>query len=220
MTCKGMCKRFSACVDRDMTFAEEEELREHLRTCPECARDFDCLERMVGLLGNMPETDPGPDFYAAVKCRLRAECPDGTEPQSAGPLGERLRGLLPVFVLRPAFAAAFFGLAIGLAVGVNAPRMAHLLNPPAEQTPLVAERPGVTLPAPGVNVDRTVESAASFLADIPLDPLSAAADTVRLDGDPEFVFERYMNDPQRGLVPAESYGRQVTDTRSDAFITF
>jgi len=218
MKCKGMCKRFSACMDRDLTFDEEAELREHLRTCPDCAREFDCLERMVGFLENLPETDPGPDFYAAVKRRIRTECPDGFEAPENVPLRERLRGLWNVVVLRPAFGAAFF-LAVGLAVGANAPRMAHLVGSSHEPEPLASSQTIATTP-PVVAGSPAVETVSSPLADIPLDPLSASADTVRLEGDPEFVFQRYMNDPQRGLVPAENYGRQVNDNRNDVLITF
>ncbi|MFH1144485.1 MAG: anti-sigma factor [Candidatus Eisenbacteria bacterium] len=225
MKCKSMCKHFSACADRDLSFAEEARLREHLRECPECAREFDCFERMLGLLEDLPESDPGPDFYAAVRRRIQTEGSsiEESEPSAIGRwlgrVGGWLRPALPrPALLRPAFGAAFLGIAIGLLVGTQVPQVGRLL----------AGEPGSRMPASSSvsEVESGTEGLAaggeyrSPVADIDLDRLAAMADTVHLEGETEYVLERYLTDRQRGLVPADLQGQPVMDNSSDVFITF
>ncbi len=218
MKCKAARRRFSACVDRDLTFEEESQVREHLRECADCADQLERVERMVALLDSLPETDPGPGFYAAVQRRIREASPEmAGEGEPGTGFFHQLWERLTVPARKPAFGAAFLGLAVGIFAGVSGgPQVAQWIR--GSQTPArLASNAGTS--ASRLTLPETASR--SPLADLDLSHLEALGDTVRLESDPEFVLERYTADPQRGLIPAEAnYGRQVSDEQSEVFITF
>ncbi|MBP6874803.1 MAG: zf-HC2 domain-containing protein [Candidatus Eisenbacteria bacterium] len=218
MKCKAARRRFSACVDRDLTFEEESQVREHLRECADCADQLERVERMVALLDSLPETDPGPGFYAAVQRRIREASPEmAGEGEPGTGFFHHLWERLTVPALRPAFGAAFLGLAVGIFAGVSGgPQVAQWIRGSQAPTQLASE----TGPSPASRLTLPETASRSPIADLDLSHLKALGDTVRLESD-EFVLERYTADPQRGLIPAESdYGRQVSDEQSEVFITF
>lgn len=51
---------------------DENEMREHLRNCSECARHDTRIRRSLMLVRNLPCIEPSPDFRARLDARLRA----------------------------------------------------------------------------------------------------------------------------------------------------
>lgn len=219
MKCSQARRMLSACLDRDLSFAEDEELRRHLRECKACGAEMDCLERVRSLLRNLPETQPEPDFYEAV-CRRIAQERAETQPRDARPrfdLGGFLKGALGAAWLRPAAGVAF-GLAIGLLIGtgrgpvpqptgeiaaVSAP--VTLVAPSASEPLLGAaeSRPGGATPPEAEAV------AGGPLADLDL----ARADSILLED--EYIREPYVTDPQGRLVRS-----QLVSGDKNVLITF
>ena len=217
MKCKAARRRLSACVDRDLTFEEEARLREHLQDCGDCARELERVERMVALLESLPETDPGPGFFAAVQRRIQQEQGAAAAARPEREVRARLCAWLRLPVVRPALCAASLGLVVGILVGLSgAPQMATLLR--GTQAPDAVFVSTDTPEEPSAAA--TVESYRSPIADLDLSRFEALGDTIHLENEPEFVLERYTADPQRGLVPVEPGTRTVTSSQSDGFITF
>ncbi|MCK4303193.1 MAG: zf-HC2 domain-containing protein [Candidatus Eisenbacteria sp.] len=210
MNCNQARRLFSACLDRDLTFEEEADLREHLRICVDCADKMASLERVQVLLRGLPETDPGPGFYEAIREKIKAAGADAeTAPRRRFSLIGYLGRALAPAVLRPAAGVAF-GLVAGLFIGFSGSNQDGAPSPPAES------RVDVLVPESASDV--------SPIADLDLSHLSALSDSLQLDGE-EFVLEPYMRDPQRGLVPVGAgYQRTVTngdgDDQRDVYITF
>jgi len=190
MNCNEARRLLSACLDRDLTFAEDEDLRRHLRECPACSEEMTCLEKVQAMLRSLPETQPEPGFYESV-CQRIAE--EQAQPQ---PLGGRSRTSLGGFLkeafgsswLRPAVGVAL-GLVIGLLIQTNGG------NDLASQTEI-----GPPGPAGAV--------AEGPLADLAL-PDSVAAD-------PEYIHDPFVSGPQGRPVRVQ----MVVSRDHDAYITF
>jgi anti-sigma factor RsiW len=223
MKCRTARKLFSAYLDAELNFADEERLREHLAQCRTCCGEVSALARTQRLVRGLPPIEPDPGFCESVLRRVREL------PAASGAREELLRdGAAAVWRrwvqgawLRPALGAAL-GLFAGVMVGVHAPQLADAVRgdrPAAPATAVVA--PPASPPAAAV---RTPASVTSPLADIDLARLTTASDSARIGSEPEYVLEPYVTDPQRGLIPASgAYGRTVSgdwDGQNDAFVTF
>lgn len=202
MNCSQARRMLSACLDRDLSFAEDEELRRHLRGCEACGGEMECLERVQALLRDLPETQPEPGFYEAVCRRIEHE---GAQTRPSGVrtrfgLGGLLEGAWAVSWLRPVAGVAL-GLAIGLLIGTGggptpqpAGEIAAVSVPATGSTPSVSDPTLGTPQALLVGAPPAEAITGGPLADLDL----ARADSILLEE--EYVREPYVTDPQGRLV--------------------
>jgi hypothetical protein len=73
------CKRFreehATFVDLMCSAVEENEMRRHLRRCPQCAHHDMLVRRSLMLVKSLPMIEPSPDFRARLESRLRTVSP-------------------------------------------------------------------------------------------------------------------------------------------------
>lgn len=209
MKCSQARQLLSACLDRDLTFEQEADLRAHLRSCSACAEEMAALERVQGLLQGLPETDPGDGFFAAVQARI-AKAEAGGAPEPARPsFWESLRGLLDGAVLKPAAGVAF-GLVLGFVLAQGFPGGETPLDAPGGLMP-IASREGAVTPAPA--------GMESPVADIPLPDLHASADSLAGESE-EYILDPYEADAEHGIVPqGMNPGRTVSNRDGQGYIT-
>lgn len=62
MNCQWTHSRLSAYVDGELGGAETLRLREHLRSCPGCAREVEALRAIKAMLGTLSEPEPVAGF--------------------------------------------------------------------------------------------------------------------------------------------------------------
>jgi predicted anti-sigma-YlaC factor YlaD len=72
MNCKNASRLLSACQDRELTPALEQEVELHLRDCHSCRSEWDGLQELVGSLKRMPPPAADPYFPAKVMAGLQA----------------------------------------------------------------------------------------------------------------------------------------------------
>jgi hypothetical protein len=72
MDCRKFRDNHAVFVDLACSALEENEMREHLRRCPSCARHDMVVRRSLMLVRNLPTIEPSPDFQARLEARLRA----------------------------------------------------------------------------------------------------------------------------------------------------
>ncbi len=219
MKCSEAKRRLSAHLDRDLTFEEEERLRAHLDMCEECADEEEQLQCLLGLLHDLPETDPGEGFLAAVQARI-AEAEAGQPEAAYEPvreslgLGEWLREAFASAWLRPAMGAGV-GLAIGLLIGFSGGSGGGGL----------ATSPGTGLPGMADNIEGVTEGIpADAVVDGPFADLELPDSDNQEGMEEEYLLEPYMLDPEGQLVPRGSIGQRTVqsdrDSQSDVVITF
>ena len=219
MKCSDVKRLCCGHIDGELACTEEEELQAHLRECPECAAQLEQLADCVDLLHGLPSVDPGPTFYDCVRRKIAAaEAGDLQLTPEAQPWGDRLRDWWGGLTMRPAMAAGVW-LLCGILLGGGVARLAWYA--PGEGTTsgpnLVAVPPAGDLSGGYADLE-----GGSPLSDLNLDHLAAVSDTNRLE--PEFLLEPYVQDPQRGLVPAGmDYTRGVAGDReaqNDVYTVF
>ncbi len=217
MNCSQARRMLSACLDRDLSFAEDEELRRHLRECKVCSAEMECIERVQSLLRNLPETQPEPDFYETV-CRRIAQESAQSHPLVSRPrfsLGDFVKEALTAAWLRPVAGVAF-GLAIGLLIGTGGGPVPQptgdvaAVSTPTYAAPAASEPLSVAPEAQLVSAPTAEASAAGPLADLDL----ARADSILLEN--EYIREPYVTDPQGRLVRPQL----VSGGDQNALITF
>ena len=72
MDCRKFRDNHAVFVDLACSALEENELREHVRQCPSCARHDALVRRSLMLVRSLPTIEPSPDFQARLEARLRA----------------------------------------------------------------------------------------------------------------------------------------------------
>ncbi len=226
MNCNAARGRFSAHLDKDLTFEEEALLREHLAQCRVCEQELVAMERMLAVLHNLPQVAPGSDFLAGVQQRIATT--EDREPSRAArssSLQNLWRPWFRVPVLRPALAGVALGMLCGILLATQTPQLAGLWGRQGAQG-VTAGQPAAerTAPAPVVPNMVSSESSTGPWSDVDLSRADALSDTALLGGEPEYVLEPYVTDPQRGLVPADpgdgrTVGADMGD-QSDVFIAF
>ena len=72
MDCRRFRDQHALLIDQRCSALEENELREHMRACPKCARHDTAVRRSLILVRNLPDIEPSPDFRARLESRLRA----------------------------------------------------------------------------------------------------------------------------------------------------
>lgn len=210
MKCSQARQLLSACLDRDLTFEQEADLRAHLQSCSACAEEMEALERVQSLLQSMPETDPGDGFLAAVQARIAHAGPADLPKPARPSFWESLRGLLDGAVLKPAAGVAF-GLALGFILAQGFPGGDSQWSAPGRMMPVASnEAPGA--PAP--------EGSMSPIADIPLPDLHAAVDSMAGESE-EYILDPYEANAEHGIVPqGMDPGRTVSNKDGQGYITF
>lgn len=227
MKCSCAQCRFSAYLDHDLDHDEELELRDHLQSCAECSSELAAVKETLSVLADLPETDPGADFYAGVTQMIHASGESFGGEEEARPrtfLGRLQLDWLTTGLLRPAL-----GMAVGLVAGI----ILMTSSPPLVAFLGGGSKDGNGSPSPGehraipetmANRETGDATSGNPLAGIELPPLDSLSDVMGPDGEPEYVLEPYVPDPNGGLIPADrAYGRTVGsdwDSQSDVFVTF
>ena len=66
MDCSRVRDLFSALVEKDLSFLEEEEVRRHIETCPECRREYGGFEKMMEWLHSVREVEVPEGFLSGI----------------------------------------------------------------------------------------------------------------------------------------------------------
>lgn len=69
-TCPQFSEQMSLALDKQLNAREEDELREHLRTCDACRARWDALQEIERLFAAAPLISPPAGFTARVSARL------------------------------------------------------------------------------------------------------------------------------------------------------
>ena len=72
MDCREFRDKHTIYVDLMCSALEENEMREHTRQCPKCARHDTLVRRSLLLVKNLPVIEPSPDFQARLEARLHS----------------------------------------------------------------------------------------------------------------------------------------------------
>jgi anti-sigma factor RsiW len=72
MDCRRFRKNHALYVDARCDIAEAQAMREHLSSCPACARQDVLIRRSLMLVRNLPRIEPSSGFGARLEARLRA----------------------------------------------------------------------------------------------------------------------------------------------------
>lgn len=207
-------------LDRELSYNEEVEFKQHLADCPACSDEVGAMEECVALLRNLPETDPGPGFHAAVMEKIRqAEARAFVPDEPVESWLDRLRATLGAGLLRPALVGAI-SLVAGILIGGGAVRMVLSGGGP---TFLAAQPAQTAALSPAAPAQPAVVTTESPISDLALDMHPAASDTSRYESEPEYLLEPYVPDSQRGLVPVGMDRVNVggeREAQGDAYVTF
>jgi len=106
MKCHNVQKKLSAYQDRELEPKEQEQVRNHLLSCPACREQFAELERVWKIVGQFEEIHPDQWFYRQILGKIK-------EPRERG----LLPGLQWVFQMLRAPAIASILLAVGILAG-------------------------------------------------------------------------------------------------------
>jgi len=72
MDCREFRDRHSLFVDLMCSAFDENEMRDHVRICPDCSRHDTVIRRSLMLVRSLPTIEPSPDFQARLQAQLRA----------------------------------------------------------------------------------------------------------------------------------------------------
>jgi anti-sigma factor RsiW len=71
MKCRNAQKKLSAYQDRELEPREEEQVRNHLLSCPACREQYAEFERAWQTLGGLEEIQPDPWFYRQLVRKIK-----------------------------------------------------------------------------------------------------------------------------------------------------
>jgi hypothetical protein len=139
MNCQRIQESFVDYQGGSLSAAENAAVREHLKSCLECQREWSGLQEVMTKLGQLPPERPSPrlraNFYAMLDSHVQSEPAASHSPFSGGRdrLDRFLASLLPS---RPLFQAAFAAaaLALGLFIGSRGAAPSSGAAEPAEAT--------------------------------------------------------------------------------------
>jgi hypothetical protein len=66
MDCNKVKNLFSALVEKDLSFLEEEEVRRHIEACSECRREYGSFEKMMEWLHSVEEVEVPEGFLSGI----------------------------------------------------------------------------------------------------------------------------------------------------------
>lgn len=75
MDCREFRDQHSLFVDLRCSALEENEMRQHMRSCPSCSHHDMIVRRSLMLVRSLPSIEPSPDFRARLEARLRDAAP-------------------------------------------------------------------------------------------------------------------------------------------------
>ena len=111
MNCRNAKKKIRAFLDGELPCSEQEILKKHLNTCPECSQEADSLSKIWELLLELPEEKDVPDLVPGVLDRISRQEQKGFFPG-------RIMEWAAVF--KPSFAAATVAaMMIGFVMGAG-----------------------------------------------------------------------------------------------------
>lgn len=129
MDCREFHDRHAPFVDLMCSAVDEQEMREHMRACADCARHDTRIRRSLMLVRSLPTIEVSPDFRARLDARLRAAAMMPAERAMPKPM-------------RPSF-GAFAAIAAGVAfvTWMAADVVRRSAPPSVEMPPVVASLP-------------------------------------------------------------------------------
>jgi hypothetical protein len=71
MDCREFQDKHALLIDVRCSALDENEMRDHMRECPRCARQDMLVRRSLLLVRNLASIEPSPDFRARLDARLR-----------------------------------------------------------------------------------------------------------------------------------------------------
>jgi hypothetical protein len=80
MDCREFRDRHAPFVDLMCSAFDENEMREHLQRCPDCARHDTSIRRSLMLVRSLPTIEPSAEFRVRLEERLRAEASSPATP--------------------------------------------------------------------------------------------------------------------------------------------
>ena len=86
MDCERVRDRFSSLWEKELTPLEEEDIRGHLSSCPECHREFEQFEKTMGWLRSVEEAEVPEGFLSELqkKVESRRQALPGAKPGGRG----------------------------------------------------------------------------------------------------------------------------------------
>ena len=125
MDCREFRDQHALFIDLRCSALEESEMRQHMRSCPQCSHHDMIVRRSLMLVRSLPSIEPSPDFRARLEARWRTVSPSATPG--------------PARASYAAFLALAAGVAFVAALAANAMRQSG----PAEirMAPVVANIP-------------------------------------------------------------------------------
>ena len=70
MNCEKVRNRFSSLWEKELTFLEEKEIREHLSSCPECQKEFEQFEKTMQWLHSVEEVEVPDGFLPELHKKI------------------------------------------------------------------------------------------------------------------------------------------------------
>jgi len=179
-SCNWIRDRLCALIEGEVVGRDREDIEEHLRSCAECADEYESLQRTFELLRDDGYREPSPFYWTRFNARLRRRLREETGVSAAQRLVPRL---VPVAV-----GIAFF--AVGLSLGL---RPGAQVAPSAGQqfaSRSAAESDGSIISARSKLLVETGADRGSY---------AFAADTLKPDG-----FDPMTEEPRVYLAASES----------------
>jgi hypothetical protein len=215
MKCSEARRLLSACLDRDLTFAEDEELRRHLRECTTCRDEMACLENVQTMLRSLPETQPAPGFYESICRRIDEE---KAQPSLLGTRTRMSIGGILKEALSPAWLRPAAGVAFGLVVGLLIQTGRGPSDSPGNLPMGEIQQANST----GTLADEQAEIPAGSVAARAEGPLADLALTGRAQPDttqaePEYILDPFVSGPQGRPVRMQV---QTVSGDQHGYITF
>jgi len=131
MECERIRDRFSSLLEKELTSPEEQEIREHLSSCPECRREFEQFEKTMQWLHSVKEVEVPDGFLSELHKKIEERRTKVTLGKT--PTGKWFK--LPVSVKLPVQAVAMVAIVfLVLYLSKMMPTGVHHLKEESKQT--------------------------------------------------------------------------------------
>ena len=68
--CRSIRKRLSAYQDKELSSGEQDRIKPHLQSCPECRERYAEFQHMWEAIGELPDIHPTPGFYLELSKKI------------------------------------------------------------------------------------------------------------------------------------------------------
>ena len=133
MDCREFRDKHSLLIDVRCSAIEEDEMREHMRRCPDCDRHDTRVRRSLLVARSLTPIEPSPGFRARLDARLREVA---ASPATAEHVTSRFARVAPRLPLFATAAAILLIVVIGAGLGARE-------SQPIRMAPVVASTPAV-----------------------------------------------------------------------------